>query len=403
MAKTEQLIEIKKGKTGSGLLIENDGYISRQVSSNNNKLCESIENGEWHVPYPFIVDAVLQKHGIKNANGRVYPEDTLKREVANYQQLIADNLSLGECYTPDAMCLTAEGWKSIVDVKEGDEILTLNTETDEIEIQKVTYKTENDWDGDMINIHGLHINDIVTPSHGYPVYNRYHKFEKFVTAQEILNGIEKDDLYIPQIAFVEDVDVNKVTKKTKTLDVIQNEIKLDKENIETASISYQGKVYCVEVPNHTWYVMQNGKCHWTKNCNHPESSNIDLSRVSHKIIECHWEGRTLVGKIQLLISEAFRRNGTVCTCGDQVALLLLSGFKIGISSRAVGSVEEKFGQMIVGDDLQLIAWDIVATPSTPGAYIGDGHDLQQYVEQYTNSKPLVENKKIDNILDILNS
>jgi hypothetical protein len=77
--KTE-LMEVKKDTIGSGLLLEHDGYISMS-DENNKSLNESINaNGEWNIPHPFIVSAVFQKFGIKNANGRIYPEDILKRE-----------------------------------------------------------------------------------------------------------------------------------------------------------------------------------------------------------------------------------------------------------------------------------------------------------------------------------
>jgi hypothetical protein len=81
------LKEIKSGKTGFGLLIENDGYISMH-EGDNKKLYESSKklnenfNEEFHCPYPFIVNAVFQKYGVKNANGRIYPEEDLKKEVA---------------------------------------------------------------------------------------------------------------------------------------------------------------------------------------------------------------------------------------------------------------------------------------------------------------------------------
>lgn len=49
---------------------------------------ESLGDGGWHVPHPFVVDCVFQKYGVKNANGRVYPEAVLRREVERYQKLI---------------------------------------------------------------------------------------------------------------------------------------------------------------------------------------------------------------------------------------------------------------------------------------------------------------------------
>ena len=88
----KNLTEITKNKIGTGLLVENDGYISMSEGENKNlfesyrKLNEGTESGEFHCPYPFVVSAVFQKFGIENANGRIYPEEVLKKCVAEYQK-----------------------------------------------------------------------------------------------------------------------------------------------------------------------------------------------------------------------------------------------------------------------------------------------------------------------------
>ena len=72
-----------------------------------------------------------------------------------------------------------------------------------------------------------------------------------------------------------------------------------------------------------------------------------------------------------------------------------------MSSRAVGSVEQRNGVLMVGDDLEIICWDVVADPSTPGAWIGSSHEeLQPYVEskEYKKNKLLEKVEKIENIL-----
>lgn len=137
-------------------------------------------------------------------------------------------------------------------------------------------------------------------------------------------------------------------------------------------------------------------------CNHPSDSTIDLGRISHNIIELHWEGNTVVGKLELNISEGYRRSGICSTLGDTVANLLLNGYKIGVSSRAVGSVEQKMGVLVVGDDLELICWDVVSDPSTPGAWMGHQDELQQYVETTEKSNSVI-NEKINKLHDILKS
>lgn len=221
---------IKEGKTGYGILIENDGYM---YIKKDRLIKEGFEDGEWNVPYPFVVDAVFQKYDIKNANGRIYPERVLKKQVELYQEKIDERRALGEL-------------------------------------------------------------------------------------------------------------------------------------------------------------------------NHPAESTIDLDRIAMNIVELHWEGRTLVGKLEINTSYGFRKYGVVTTRGDQMANLLINGFKIGVSSRGVGSVEQKLGQNIVGDDFELICWDVVSDPSTPNAYIGKQEELMQYIESDNtfNNKSSI-NEKINKIQSIL--
>jgi hypothetical protein len=138
-------------------------------------------------------------------------------------------------------------------------------------------------------------------------------------------------------------------------------------------------------------------------CNHPSESVIDLSRVAINIIELHWEGHTLVGKMEILVSEGFRRNGIISCQGDQVAHLLLSGIKIGVSSRGLGTVTNKMGVLYVGEDFEIVCWDVVSDPSTPNAWVSDSYDnLKQYVEakEYKNKNQLLE--KLEVFSDWLN-
>jgi hypothetical protein len=231
--KKNELEIIKEGKTGYGILIENDGYVQLDKSK---LIKEGMGDGEWYVPNPFIVSAVFQKFGIKNANGRIYPESVLKKQVELYQQKIDEKRALAEL-------------------------------------------------------------------------------------------------------------------------------------------------------------------------NHPSDSTIDLGRISHNIIELHWVGQTLVGQMQLNVTEGFRKYGIISSRGDDAAQLLLQGWKIGVSSRGVGSVEQRLGQQIVGEDFELIGFDIVSDPSTPNAYISlDGEEgLRTYIEskEIKNFSPL--NEKINRIKNILNS
>ena len=103
--------------------------------------------------------------------------------------------------------------------------------------------------------------------------------------------------------------------------------------------------------------------------NHPESSLIDLDRVSHAITDVWWEGNVLMGKIKLLTSPGFHERGIVSTKGDLAANYLRQGVTLGISSRGVGSLKKVGDENEVQDDFELICFDLVSSPSTPGAYL----------------------------------
>ena len=233
--KRGNLTEVKKGETGTGLLIEHDGH----VIGNRDMVAQIKEDIEHHkefvIPDKFIVSAIFQKYGIKNANGRVYPEAILKREVEKY------------------------------------------------------------------------INERV-----------------------------------------------RVRASVGALD-------------------------------------------------HPESSTLSGHDVSHVITNLQWQGHTLIGEMELHLTPGYRRYGIPGTSGDLAANMILNDILIGVSSRAVGSVEERLGVLVVGEDLELIGWDIVLEPSTPNAYIARNmQDLVQFIEsdESKNNKPIV-NEKIDRINKIL--
>jgi len=103
--------------------------------------------------------------------------------------------------------------------------------------------------------------------------------------------------------------------------------------------------------------------------NHPESSLIDLDRVSHIITDVWWDGPILMGKLKLLTSPGFHERGVCSTKGDLAANYLRQGVTLGISSRGVGSLKKVGEQNEVQDDFELICFDLVSSPSTPGAYL----------------------------------
>jgi hypothetical protein len=93
---------------------------------------------------------------------------------------------------------------------------------------------------------------------------------------------------------------------------------------------------------------------------HPETSVINLKNVSHNILELWWQDKDLYGRIEILPTPS----------GNILKELFSANITVGISSRAMGSVSP-IGEGIVKveDDLDLICWDFVSTPSTYGAYM----------------------------------
>jgi len=92
---------------------------------------------------------------------------------------------------------------------------------------------------------------------------------------------------------------------------------------------------------------------------HPESSVVNLANVSHNITEMNWNGDDLVGTVEVLNTPS----------GNILKELFRCGVTVGISSRGMGSVKESNGKTIVEDDFQLICFDMVSDPSTPGAFM----------------------------------
>ena len=95
---------LSKGKTGYGLLIEYDaGFIN--PSDNTHFLREMKESSEKGI-FRTKLYGVMQKYGVENKNGRIYPEALLKREVENYMKLIDMGASAGHTDHPDSAIIS---------------------------------------------------------------------------------------------------------------------------------------------------------------------------------------------------------------------------------------------------------------------------------------------------------
>lgn len=125
---------------------------------------------------------------------------------------------------------------------------------------------------------------------------------------------------------------------------------------------------------------------------HPDDLVINSGRVAHGIRKVWFEGQTLMGEVELILSPGFVKSGIISCEGDRIANIMRNGWRVGVSSRGVGSVEERNGVLIVQDDFELTCWDIVINPSTPGAYIFPNEvEKTPFLEQKTQtSEPLTE-------------
>jgi hypothetical protein len=94
-------------------------------------------------------------------------------------------------------------------------------------------------------------------------------------------------------------------------------------------------------------------------CDHPDSSVIELKNASHIVREAYMQGDDVYGTIEILDTPS----------GKIIQSLIESGVTLGISSRGVGSTSEKGNTQVVQDDFQLICFDMVSEPSTPGAFM----------------------------------
>lgn len=282
---------------------------------------------------------ILQRADSRNQNGRVYPYNILKREVDKYDKtFIVEDRAYGEldhpnCLTPDTKVLTSTGWKYLKDIDNDESIITLNGETNEIETQQITEKIDQPYKGKMIRLYGQNIDITVTPNHRFWVIN-WNTEGKFVTAQDLMDGkIQSKDYYIPNIE--------------------ANEINV--EDIKYELLDYDGRVYCVRVPNQIFYARANGTSCWTGN-----SGVVELKTASHTVNKVWWNGKELWGLIELLNTP----NGNI------VKNIVKQGKNVGISSRGLGSYRDIDEDTVeIEEDFELIGWDIVSNPSTQRAFV----------------------------------
>jgi len=123
---------------------------------------------------------------------------------------------------------------------------------------------------------------------------------------------------------------------------------------------------------------------------HTDNSIIELKTASHVIVEAEMDNKGIIrGRLEIL-------NHT--TNGKELKGLIKQNITVGISSRGVGSTQsDSNGYQVVQEDFQLVCWDVVSEPSTPGAFVY----LTEGIDEYLN-KVFTKSDRIDRIAnDIL--
>jgi len=132
---------------------------------------------------------------------------------------------------------------------------------------------------------------------------------------------------------------------------------LQKANV----LNQNGRVYPKEildreVRNYQKFIKENRAL---GECDHPDSSVVNLKNASHIVREAYMDGDICYGVVELLDTPS----------GKILQSLVESGVTLGISSRGLGSTRSEGEYQVVQDDFQLICWDYVSEPSTPGAFM----------------------------------
>jgi hypothetical protein len=117
----------------------------------------------------------------------------------------------------------------------------------------------------------------------------------------------------------------------------------------------------------------------TGELDHPESQVINLKNVSHNVKDISWDGKNIMGTIEILPTPS----------GNILKALIDNGISVGVSSRGMGSLEQKGDLMEVQDDFELLCWDFVSTPSNPGSFMTLREGKENNLNQYAKANSIV--------------
>jgi len=159
------------------------------------------------------------------------------------------------------------------------------------------------------------------------------------------------------------------------------------------TLNQNGRIYPIEIlereiRNYQKFIAENRAL---GELDHPDSSVVELKNASHVVKEAYMDGDICYGTVEILDTPS----------GKILQSLIESGVTLGISSRGVGSTKRVGDTQVVQDDFQLICWDFVSEPSTPGAFMmkeGKQIQVEQVLAKHFNKTDRVD-RIFNEILD----
>jgi hypothetical protein len=133
--------------------------------------------------------------------------------------------------------------------------------------------------------------------------------------------------------------------------------------------------------------------------NHGHTPDINLERVCHLVTELRNEGNIYIGKSKILSTP----------CGMIVQALIDDGVRIGMSTKALGKLNEQYNGANRVSDFRLVGVDCVADPSCPRAFVNGILESKEYVlsedgsfeESYDSFKERISKLPRKNVEDYL--
>jgi len=161
------------------------------------------------------------------------------------------------------------------------------------------------------------------------------------------------------------------------------------------TLNQNGRIYPIdilerEIRNYQKFIVENRAL---GELDHPDSSVVNLKNASHLIKEAYLDKQVVYGTVEILDTPS----------GKILQSLIESGVKLGISSRGVGTTKKQGDYHVVQDDFQLICWDFVSEPSTPGAFmLPEGKSINPNELKNAFNKSDRIDRVLNDILDMKN-